>query len=295
MVTAPSKRAVTIRDMLRHTSGLTYGNTLLAAGTPESLHPVDEAYAANGVSLRTDQSMSEFVDRVSRVPLRHQPGEGWSYSLASDVCGALVEAIAREPFADVLRKRVLGPLGMHDTDFSVPADKAERLASNYTLDADRNLKLIDDAQTSPYLKAPVFCSGGGGLVGTTRDYHKFCEMLRRGGEYEGTRILAPRTVRMMLTNQLPGGQDIDSISQGIVVEHGNAGVGFGLGIATCFDPVKTGTLADGDAYWAGVASTLFWIDQQAGLSVIFMTQLTPPYFYDFRNPLRSLVYSSLAD
>jgi CubicO group peptidase (beta-lactamase class C family) len=295
METVPAKRLITVRDLLSHTSGLTYGNTLKGVDVGVSAHPVDQAYDAAGVHLGGRKTLVEFAAKVAQVPLRYQPGEGWMYSVASDVCGALVEAISGQRFDRFLEERIFAPLGMRDTGFSVPKDKLSRFAACYRRTSNKQLALSDDPQTSSYGVPPEFLSGGGGLVSTTADYYRFCEMLRRGGELNGVRLLSPRTVRLMSSNHLPGGSDIAQAAKGLFVEPGNEGIGYGLGFATTIDAVAASSLGQGDIYWAGVASTTFWVDQHADLVVIFMTQLTPARLFNFRGQLRSLVYSALDD
>lgn len=295
MITEPLGRPVTIRDVLRHTAGLTYGSALQTPPAGVEVHPVDEAYQELRVDLGRNVPMAEFIDRISQVPLRYQPGQGWMYSMASDVVGALVEAVSGQPFDEFLKSRILDPLGMRDTAFHVPDEKLNQFSASYRPGRDQQIVLHDDPETSVYRKKPVFSSGGGGLVGTASDYFRFCEMIRRGGELDGVRVLSPRTVRMMCANHLPDGRDIASMSEGLFVERGNDGVGYGLGFATTFDPIKSGSLADNDVFWGGLHSTLFWIDPVADLTVVFMTQLFPARTYDFRGPLRSLVYSALTE
>jgi CubicO group peptidase (beta-lactamase class C family) len=232
---------------------------------------------------------------LAQVPLRYQPGEAWMYSLATDVCGALVEKISGVPFADFLQSRIFGPLGMVDTSFQVSPDKVSRFASNYQRNPDKSTALLDDAYSSPYLKPPGFFSGGGGLTGTTADYMRFCEMLRRGGELDGVRILGPRTLDLMTQNHLPGGEDLSSVAIGLFSETTNDGIGFGLGFAATIDQVATGGLSLGDYYWGGAASTIFWVDPVEDLSVVFMTQLMPSATFNFRGQLKSLIYSSIID
>lgn len=188
---------------------------------------------------------------MGKVPLRYQPGEGWMYSVATDVCGALVEVLSGQSFDRFLRERILDPLGMHDTAFSVPGPKLARFAACYRRSRDKRLLLSDDPHTSAFREEPTFFSGGGGLVGTTADYLRFCEMLRRHGELDGVRILSPRAVRLMRANHLPAGQDIARLSRGLFVEPGNEGIGFGLGVATMIDPVRAGSLSDAEYYWGG--------------------------------------------
>ena len=202
MVTEAPARPVSFRDVLSHTAGLTYGGGLPGVGIQ---HPIDEIY--RGLKIRsagTRDTMVEFMDKLSQVPLRYQPGTAWMYSLATDVCGALVEIISGKPLAQYLDEVIFGPLGMKDTSFFVAPDKVDRFAANYQRGANKKLKLIDDPATSDFTRDPAFKSGGGGLTGTSADYLRFCEMLRRGGELDGHRALGPRTLEVMHMNHLPG-------------------------------------------------------------------------------------------
>ncbi len=159
-------------------------------------------------------SAATFLDKLGQVPLRYQPGTAWMYSLATDVCGALVEVISGVPLAKYLEDAIFAPLGMKDTAFFVAPDKVDRLAANYQRGPDKKLKLIDDPATSDFTREPVFKSGGGGLTGTSADYMRFCEMLRRGGELDGARILGPRTIELMHMNHLPAGKDLTQLAIG---------------------------------------------------------------------------------
>ncbi|WGM39246.1 serine hydrolase domain-containing protein [Caulobacter sp. NIBR1757] len=293
MVTAPLDRPVSIRDVLTHMSGLTYGGGLPGVGIQ---HPVDKVYRALKVrSLGSTDSLSEFMTKLSQVPLLFQPGTKWMYSLATDVCGALVERISGVPFDKYLQDVIFDPLGMVDTAFHVAPEKAHRFASNYQRNADKTLGLMDDAGTSAYLKPAGFLSGGGGLTGTCADYMRFAEMLRRGGELDGVRIIGPRTLDLMTRNHLPGDQDLTEIALGSFSETANSGVGFGLGFASTMDVVSTGTLGEGDFYWGGAASTIFWVDPHEELSVVFMTQLMPSGTFNFRGQLKNIIYSAMVD
>jgi CubicO group peptidase (beta-lactamase class C family) len=295
METVAAKREITFRDMLCHTGGLTYGNVLASIGAEDTTHPVDQVYTKLKIRRGRDETLSDFVNKLAQVPLRYQPGERWMYSLSTDVCGALVEALSGQRFDAFLQENIFGPLGMHDTSFFVPDSKLDRFAACYRRGPDKRLQLTDDPQTSAYREPPAFLSGGGGLASTIADYYRFCEMLRRGGEIDGVRILAPRTVQLMTRNHLPGGQDLTALALGNFSETSNEGVGFGLGFAATFDPVRAGSLSTGEFYWGGAASTIFWVDPVADVVVIFMTQLTPSATFDFRGQLKSLVYSALAD
>jgi CubicO group peptidase (beta-lactamase class C family) len=293
MQTEPAHRPVSFRDVLSHTTGLTYGGGLPGVGIQ---HPIDQIYRDLKVrSVGGADSMQVFMDKLGQVPLRYQPGTAWMYSLATDVCGALVELISGKPFAQYLDETIFQPLGMKDTAFQVAAEKQGRFAANYQRGPDKKLKLIDDPATSDFTKEPGFKSGGGGLTGTSADYMRFCEMLRRGGELDGARILGPRTIELMHMNHLPGGKDLTQLAIGTFSETANEGVGFGLGFASTLGQVQTGTLGAGDYYWGGAASTIFWVDPKEDLSVVFMTQLMPSGTFNFRGQLKSIIYSSIID
>jgi CubicO group peptidase (beta-lactamase class C family) len=295
MRTEPPKRPVTFRNLLSHTGGLTYGNVLATLGAPDDVHPVDRVYAKLRVRRSREETLSDFVQKLAQVPLRYQPGERWMYSLSTDVCGALIERLTGTTLDKFLQENIFEPLKMVDTGFFVPDAKLDRFAACYRRRADKTLELQDDPQNSPYRTPPKFLSGGGGLVSTIADYYRFCEMLRRGGELDGARILAPRTLRLMHANHLPGNQDLTQLAIGTFSETSNEGVGFGLGFASTFDAAKAGSVSSGEFYWGGAASTIFWVDPNADLVVIFMTQLLPSATFDFRGQLKSLIYSSLAD
>ncbi|RYG02372.1 MAG: class A beta-lactamase-related serine hydrolase [Caulobacteraceae bacterium] len=293
MVTEAPKRPVSFRDVLSHTGGFTYGGGLPGVGVQ---HPVDNIYRELKIrSSGTADTMEGFLDKLAQVPLLYQPGERWMYSLSTDICGALVEIISGKPFAEYLQDEIFGPLGMNDTSFFVAPDKIDRFCANYQRGPDKKLKLIDDPATSAYTKDPAFKSGGGGLTGTTADYMKFCEMLRRGGELDGHRVIGPRTLAMMHMNHLAGGKDLTQMAIGSFSETSNEGVGFGLGFASTMDEVSTGSLGAGDYYWGGAASTIFLVDPKEDLTMVFMTQLMPSGTFNFRGQLKSLIYSAIVD
>lgn len=286
MVTEPPVRPMTFRHVLSHTGGLVYG---------WNDHPVDRAYHAAGIGQRAGETLETFVQKLAAAPLRYQPGERWMYSFSTDVCGYLVQALSGRPFDQYLREEIFEPLGMKDTAFSVAPEKLERFAANYQRAPDKSLTRIDDPETSAYRAEPTFFSGGGGLTGTIADYHRFCEMLRRGGELDGVRILGPRTLKLMTKNHLAGGRDLTQMALGAFSETANEGVGFGLGFAMTLSEVDTGALGEGDYYWGGAASTIFWVDPTEDLVVIFTTQLMPSATFNFRGQLKNIIYSAIID
>jgi CubicO group peptidase (beta-lactamase class C family) len=222
------------------------------------------------------------------------PGAAWNYSVSTDVLGRLIEVAAGKPLDAVFQERIFGPLKMADTGFYVREDQRARFAACYESGPDGRMKLQDDPQTSPFLAPPTLLSGGGGLVSTAADYMRFCNMLVNGGELEGVRVLAPRTIRLMSANHLPGGGDLTQHSISMFSESTNAGVGFGLGFAVTFDPARALLPSSpGEFYWGGMASTGFWVDPLEQVCVVLMTQLMPSSATSVRRELRTLVYSAL--
>jgi len=286
IVTRPAARPITFRHLLTHTAGLSYG---------WGEHPVDALYRARRIVRERGETLATFVEKLAEVPLFFDPGERWMYSYATDVCGYLVELLSGKRFDQYLRETIFEPLGMADTDFWVPPEKRDRFAANYERTPEKTLRLIDDPERSPYLEPPTFLSGGGGLVGTTADYFRFCEMLRRGGELDGRRIIGSRTLRLMTRNHLPGNADLRQLALGRFAETPFEGVGFGLGFAVTLDEVQAGTVGAGDFYWGGAASTIFWVDPREELVVIFMTQLMPSATFNFRGQLRNIVYAAIEE
>ncbi len=285
METREPLRPMTFRHLLSHTAGLTYGATN---------HPVDRLYRSGDVR-REGETLRGFVEKLSNVPLRYDPGERWMYSYSTDICGYLVEALSGQPFDEYLHEHIFNPLGMVDTSFFVAPEKLPRLTANYRRRADKTLEVVDDPADSAYARKPMFLSGGGGLTGTMADYYRFCEMLRRGGELDGARIVGPRTIELMRQNHLSGGRSLTEMAIGAFSETAYEGVGFGLGFATTLDEVAAGTLGAGDFYWGGAASTIFWVAPKEDLDVIFMTQLMPSATFNFRGQLKSIVYSAIVD
>ncbi len=294
MQTVEPHRPVSFRDLLSHTAGLTYGGLLDSVGIPGVAHPVDTAYQALRVRRDRAEDLDGLLTKLGLLPLRYQPGQQWMYSLATEIVGALVQRISGKRLDRFLQDEIFMPLGMLDTGFFVRADNRDRFAACYRRRAGETVE-CDDPQDSPYLQEPVFLSGGGGLVSTMADYHCFCEMLRRGGELDGTRIIGPRTLALMTRNHLINGRSLSELALDGFSETTPAGVGFGLGFAVITDGVRAGTASEGDFYWGGAASTAFWIDPREELVVVFLTQLLPSTSFDIRAQLRNIVYAAIED
>lgn len=288
--TAVPARPMLVVDLLRHTSGLTYGF--------QNRTNVDAAYRARGIGEieKGTITLAQMIAGLAELPLEFSPGDKWNYSVATDVIGYLIERISGQSFEDFLRERLLTPLGMIDTDFQVRAGEAHRLAACYALTPNGRTILQDDPALSGFLKPPAFVSGGGGLVGTAHDYLKFAQMLLNGGEADGRRYISRKTLDLMTANHLPGGVDLPALSVSLFSEANYNGIGFGLGFATTMDPAKTMIPGSaGDYFWGGAASTAFWIDPVEDLICIFMTQLIPSSSYPVRRELKTMVYAAIED
>ncbi len=285
--TRPPTRQPTIRDLLRHTAGLTYGvfgNT-----------PVDELYREAGL-LTEDMPLSDFIAKLGQLPLQFDPGSRWHYSVSVDVLGGLVEAVSGMPFGEFLSQRLFAPLGMVDTSFTAPEAVWPRIAQLYSPEGtpgDANafltpglgvsLVIADDRLSAGYREGALFESGGGGLLSTSMDYLRFCQMLLNGGVLDGARILAPKSVALMATDHLAG------------ISGFRNGVGMGLGFSVVQDPGATGELSSvGEYAWGGAAGTRFWIDPQERLIAIFMTQ-SIPHRTDLRSKFKPLVYQAVME
>ncbi|MBN7771519.1 beta-lactamase family protein [Marinobacter daepoensis] len=284
--TQPATTTMTIRDLLTHTSGLTYGFT--------ERTEVDAAYRQLKLDGSSILTLEKLVNRLAELPLEFSPGTAWNYSVSTDVLGYLVEQLSGKPLDDYFRDHIFEPLGMVDTGFQVRPDQTDRFASCYLYQPGDTMKLQDDPERSQYLKPRRFLSGGGGLVSTADDYFRFAQALCQGGAYEGQRIIGRKTLEFMRLNHLPGGTDLPALSVGGFTETPYAGSGFGLGFSVKTDVAKSATIgSEGEFGWGGLASTSFFVDPREDLVVIFMTQLMPSSSYPIRQQLRTLVYGAL--
>ena len=293
-LTVPATEPVRIWHLLTHTAGLTYGF--------HRVHPVDAMYRAAGFEWGTPPGtdLARACDLWAGFPLLFQPGTEWNYSVATDVLGRVVEVASGQRLDEFFTDRIFGPLAMTDTAFWAAPAVQPRLAALYTPGKDGKATRLD-ALGRAALKEPRMLSGGGGLVSTAADYDRFTQMLAHrpdspAGELRGVKLLGPRTVGYMTRNHLPGGADLETFGRPLFAEAPFRGVGFGLGLAVMIDPVPgkvTGSA--GEISWGGAASTAFWVDQEADLTVSFFTQLLPSSTYPIRAQLRQLIYQALTD
>ena len=278
---------LTIRQLMNHTSGLTYG-----AFDPG---PVGQLMRSGRIDFGNLQgNLGDTVRRLASIPLCFQPGSQWRYGVSTDVLGYVIEVVTGKTLLQVFDELIFKPLNMNDTFFQVPLNKVKKFCSLYTRTKSESLKLLECSRSSRFCKPVNMYSGGGGLISSMRDYLVFLEMIRCGGRYNDAQILGRKTVELMLRNHLSG--DMASMGQPTFSEMPMEGIGFGLGGAILLDPAKAQILgSEGEFTWGGMASTAFWIDPKEELSVVFMTQLIPSSCYPIRRELRVLVYQALVD
>ena len=278
---------MTIRQLMNHTSGLTYG-----AFDPG---PVGQLMRSGKIDFGNLQAnLGDTVRRLASIPLCFQPGSQWRYGVSTDVLGYVIEVVTGKTLLQVFDELIFKPLNMNDTFFEVPINKVKKFCSLYTRTKSESLKLLECAGSSRFCKPVNMYSGGGGLISSMRDYLVFLEMIRCGGRYDDAQILGRKTVELMLRNHLSG--DMASMGQPTFSEMPMEGIGFGLGGAILLDPAKAQILgSEGEFTWGGMASTAFWIDPKEELSVVFITQLIPSSCYPIRRELRVLVYQALVD
>jgi CubicO group peptidase (beta-lactamase class C family) len=295
-VTAPQVEPIRVRHLLTHMSGLTYGF--------HHAHPVDAMYRALGHEWGTPPGAdsAEVCRQWASVPLVFQPGTEWNYGVSTDVLGHLVEIWSGRPLDEFFGQRIFAPLGMQDTSFGLrPGDDVDSLARLYGAvpgtpgGAPTGFAFLEAFDAAAHSK-PAFLAGGGGLVSTAGDYLRFVELLRRGGSYDGGRLLGNRTIAYMVHNHLPGNQDLETFGRPLFAETPLRGVGFGLGFSMVIDPARYGVVSSlGDYSWGGAASTAFYVDPVEDLTVSFYTQLLPSSTLPIRNYLRALVNQALVD
>ena len=278
--TVPSRREMTVQDLMRHTAGMGYGGGDTSA---------DKLFRELDV-LGGNRSIDDFIQKLAKIPLKHQPGSAWEYSVSVDVQGRLIEVLSGKDLATFLDERIFGPLDMRDTGFTVPAEKKGRFVQMYSKTDDG--KAIEpspaDRSTGYYDYESRWYSGGGGLVSTTRDYLRFCQMLLNGGELGGERILSRKTVELMTRDHVQGIRRASRTLQ--------PGYGFGLDFAVHVDRAESGLNGSvGEYNWGGLAGTIFWIDPAEEMIGLYMIQMLPPRFSDSRTQFKRLAYQAIAD
>lgn len=276
-------KLMTVRDLLRHTSGLSYGFF-------DVTHPVDQKYLTAGV-LNTDKTLAETVQKLGRLPLKYTPGTFFEYSVSTDVLARLVEVVSGEPFDEYLQENILTPLHMSDTHFIVPEEKRSRLVTMYSDDGAGGLVPAEPAQSSKFIdNKNRFFSGGGGLCSTIDDYLSFMKMLMNNGETSaGRSIIKPATLREMFSDQLEGIEKPPTGGRHAGTPWGVENFRFGLGFS--INEPKYGT----DYEWSGIAGTRFWVNPESGTAMIYMVQVFPLIDHDLSGDFRRLVYEALKE
>jgi CubicO group peptidase (beta-lactamase class C family) len=285
--TVPSAEPIRVRHLLTHTAGLSYHF--------HEVHPVDAMYrAADEEPGRADADLAARCERWAAIPLVYPPGTRWMYSVATDVLGRLVEVVSGRRLDEFFAERIFQPLHMTDTGFWAEGERAERLPAVYALDPASGKLTRDDVAGARGAEPPSWLSGGGGLVGTAGDYHRFTQFLLRGGELDGVRLLGAHTVARMFRNHLPGGASYTEIQPQPPAWPPVPGVGFGLGLAVVTDPVASGSPASaGTGFWSGALNTEFFVDPAENLAAMLFTQLNPHGALPLQRDLAQLVYPSL--
>lgn len=281
-------RAITVHDLLTHSSGLTYGERSTNA-------PVRQALARLGIAVNPRAlAPADFVARLCQAPLVHQPGSVWEYGLSTDLLGVVVEAIAGQALGRFLASRIFAPLGMRDTAFHIDSSRLGRLAQPFAIDPATGEALRDPAQTYDATIAPRMESGGAGALSTAADYLRFAQMLLQGGALDGVRLLSRPSVALMTADHL-GTRIATPLPPGEAAMQ-SPGYGFGLGVAVRLaDGLAVVPGSAGDFFWSGTAGTTFWVDPREELAVVFMAQAPGPSRLRYRRLMRQLVYQSIVD
>ena len=285
MILADPEHAPTMRELMSHSAGFSYGNG----------HTVVDAMYRDQKVMQS-ANLQEMINKVATIPLNYEPGKGWTYSLSMDIEGYIVEKLSGQTLPDFMRDHIFVPLGMKDAGFFVPAEKRARFATNYR-DDDQGQLVLTTAGSPPsdYTTQPTMPSGGGGLVSTAEDYYRFAQMLGNGGEFEGTRVLAPATVKLMASNHLPA--NLLTGEFGIGQHIMRPGFGYGFNCAVVFDPPEA-NMPDGKGtfFWDGAAGTWFWVDPTNDIVFVGMIQrMTSPDNHSLLYRSHATVYQALVD
>lgn len=281
----PALQPMTIRHILCHTAGVT-----LPAFADNHLVPL---YLERGIDgSRSKGNLADVVDQLGELPVFFDPGSQWSYSMATDIVGRLVEVWSGKTFENFLQERIFTPLGMFETTFSISPEKVSRLTSNYSAEGGALGSLLDGGKDSRFLSPPEFISGSGGLLSTASDYIQFLQMLLNNGRLNGYQILKPETLSLISQNHLEG--DMDDMGAGNFSETGWKGIGFGLGFSCVLNPEKAGFSGPAGEYgWTGAAGTAFFVNPELDIAALLLTQYMPSHAYPLRAEFREAVYNGL--
>lgn len=286
MITEDANHKMTIRELMSHTGGLSYGIFSQSSVDTAYLEAGIGAAAAAGI-LAPNETGKDFVSKLGQIPLKSQPGSQWEYSVSVDVQGYLVEVLSGQKFSQFLDQRIFMPLNMRDTDFFVPEEKLNRFSQMYIYGEGGALTSSEMFPGADFTVPPAFESGGAGLVSTASDYMRFGQMLLNGGELDGIRILAPLTVDLMHRDQTPKAMAESSLDQ--------RGTAFGLDFAVILDPVEAESYSKGEYYWGGAAGTWFWVDPVEDIVFVGMIQVAGSLTPDVRGTSRRLLYQAIMD
>ena len=277
--TVPAKREITIRQLLTHTSGISYPGI----GSKDAVAMYAKNNIPSGIGTPNGILLEDAMNRLGALPLLHQPGEKWTYGLSVDLVGRLIEVLSGQSLDQYLRTRLFEPLGMKDTYFYLPTDRQARLTNVFTEDADKKIQPMParGGISADYPKQPgTYFSGGGGLSSTMYDYAIFLQMMLNGGEYNGNRFLSPTTVRLITTNQ------IGDLNQG----NNKFGLGFAI---TSAKSAALLPVSEGSFDWGGFFGTTYWVDPREGIVALIYTQKVPNSYGDLTDKFKVLVYQAI--
>ena len=297
-LTKPVEREMNIRDLLTHTSGLSYSINYRSHVDSAYRDLFDIEDPTKWIMTKEEVDLEEFTKRIASIPLEHSPGTQWLYSVSIDVCARLIEVMTGKPVREYFKENIFDPLEMKYTDFHTTEENSSKLAACYMRDVNKKLILQDSSgKESKYAEKRSFQGGGSGLVSTSLDYYKFLQMLLNGGEPNGTSLLSRKTIELMTMNHLPDNQTMaDMNTSGSFSEVRFQGMGYGLSMAVTTDPASSqSSCSKGSFNWGGMASTSFWVDPKEELIGLFMTQLIPSDAFPLRPQMQSMIYGSFID
>ena len=289
--------AITIRELMSHTAGLTYGifgNSVIDQKYRVAMFGEGHQFSFNNTTINADASkiktLDDLVSAIGPIPLQYQPGTQWVYSLSVDILGAVIEKVSGQSLDAFMLERLFKPLRMNDTFFEVPKEKLQRFGTLQAKDAGGKLMVIDRPKTSDFANNVTFFSGGGGLVSSAMDYLRYSQMMLNGGELDGIRILSPTTVDLMTRDQLTQSARLGYDPRPGIM--GDVSFGLGFGLAVKAPRVRSGS--KGSYRWAGIAGTDFWIDPKEDLTAMILVQMMgyPPAL---RNEFKTLVYQAITE